>query len=156
MEYKTTYFQISLNNEISINSSDYFNKIDNSELLNSISETIHLINKNSSIKIEFDNLDILKLEKFKNDVYKAYGIPSTYDDPIIRKLTDLITKLQNLTNRRFTEKHEEELSVHLNKNAKDGWKLFSMNPIIKGYKEKNRDFGLGHDVTEGFVLVWEK
>tara|TARA_R110001592_G_scaffold285403_1_gene553790 strand:+ start:107 stop:241 length:135 start_codon:yes stop_codon:yes gene_type:complete len=44
----------------------------------------------------------------------------------------------------------------LNENAKDGWKLFSMNPIIKGYKEKGHDFGLGHDVTEGFVMVWEK
>jgi hypothetical protein len=167
MEYKTTYFQISLNNEISINSSDYDEKINNSRIIETISKiNNYTIGKKININSSISDLQQLQkdLQLKKIEYFNAEGLK--HRSNIIKNISTLINEIdlliklktqhQNSTNRRFTEKHEKELNIHLNENAKDGWKLFSMNPIIKGYKEKGLDYGLGHDVTEGFVMVWEK
>ncbi|MCB9360148.1 MAG: hypothetical protein H6588_02505 [Flavobacteriales bacterium] len=152
-DYKTTYFIISLNNEISNSKSNYDNKINNRNLLESISEIENdpkiqeILN---SFKIE--DMTLLNLDEIQQELKQ-------YTPKKIKKLIELKTELHNLNNRRFTEEHKQELNIHLKEIAKDGWKLFSMTPIIKGYKEKEEGmdaFGLGHDVLEGFVLVWEK
>ena len=149
--YKTTYFKISLNKEISISSSDYEDQINSAELHQSIIETIKIINRKfSDIKLEFESLSIIELVKLK-DSYMYLG-----GGELFLGLIDLFKKFQKAKNRRFTSEHEEELNLHLNENAKDGWKLLSMNPIIKGYGNGEYSGSFGHDVTEGFVLVWEK
>lgn len=149
--YKTTYFQISLNDEISISSSDYKNRTNAAELHQSIIETIEIVNRTyPDTKLEFESLSILELKELKNKhLYSK-------NDGFISQLINLFTNFQNINNRRFTPDHEEELNQHLNENAKDGWKLISMNPIIKGYGNTGHNISFGHDVTEGFVLVWEK
>lgn len=149
--YKTTYFQISLNEEISISSSDYKKRTNAAELHQSILETIKIINRAyPETKLEFENLSLLELKELK------YKHQYSKNEGFISQLINLFTKYQKAKNRRFTSEHEEELNQHLNENAKDGWKLVSMNPIIKGYVNKEYHGSFGHDVIEGFVLVWEK
>lgn len=152
-DYKTTYFTISLNNEISNLKSNYDNKINNKNLLDSISEIENdpeIQQIFNSFKIE--DMNLLNLDKIQQELKQ-------YTPGKIKKLIKLKTELNDSNNRRFTEEHKQELNIHLKENAKNGWKLFSMTPIIKGYKEREEGldaFGLGHDVIEGFVLVWEK
>lgn len=149
--YKTTYFKISLNEEISISSSDYKDQINSAKLHQSIIEIIEIINNNfSDIKLQLESLSATELEKLIDRYMYVRG------GELFRELINLFTKYQKAKNRRFTSEHEEELNQHLNENAKDGWKLLSMNPIIKGYGNKEYHGSFGHDVTEGFVLVWEK
>lgn len=149
--YKTTYFQISLNDEISISSSDYKNRTNTAELQKSIIDIIEIINNNfSDIKLQLESLSVTELEELIDRYRYVRG------GELFRELINLFTKYQKVKNRRFTSEHEEELNQHLNENAKDGWKLVSMNPIIKGYGNKEYHGSFGHDVTEGFVLVWEK
>lgn len=149
--YKTTYFQISLNEEISISSSDYKKRTNAAELHQSIIEIIEIINNNfSDIKLQLESLSVTELEELIDRYMYVRG------GELFCELINLFKKFQKTKNRRFTSKHEEELNQHLNENAKDGWKLLSMNPIIKGYGNKEYHGSFGHDVTEGFVLVWEK
>lgn len=149
--YKTTYFKISLNEEISISSSDYKKRTNAAELQKSIIETIEIINRAyPDAKLEFESMSILELKELK------YKHLYSKNDGFISQLINLFTSFQNINNRRFSSEHEEELNLHLNENAKDDWKLISMNPIIKGFGNKENNGSFGHDVTEGFVLVWEK
>jgi len=149
--YKTTYFQISLNDEISISSSDYKKRTNAAELHQSILETIKIINRAyPETKLEVENLSLLELKELK------YKHQYSKNEGFISQLINLFTNFQNINNRRFTPGHEEELNQHLNENAKGGWKLVSINPIIKGYGNRAINGSFGHDVTEGFVLVWEK
>ncbi len=112
-------------------------------------------------------MDIEYLEALNNPEHKIYnGVRGKYD-AIKGILKDLLVKKRiqhDLHEQRFNKDHEQELNTHLNEIAEDGWKLLSMSPVIKGYKdyhystttESSFGYGFGHDVLEGFVLVWER
>jgi hypothetical protein len=62
--------------------------------------------------------------------------------------------------KRYTSEDEQNFNNHLNENAVDGWRLHSVNPISKGLYDwsigERAGAGYGHDIMEGFVLIWEK
>lgn len=79
----------------------------------------------------------------------------------VKKLKELMIRLDNIKDtHRFTNKDEANLNLHLSTSAKEGWRLHSMQPVSKGiYDWKLCDHsgaGYGHDIQEGFLLIWEK
>jgi hypothetical protein len=180
MKYKTTYFKINLNSEISVTDDVYEYRINNEKLISEInknqSELINIFSK-YRVDLKINDLSISFLKEIQNsdhDIYKKNRFyPETgsqsykVHSQVRSYIEDLIIKKEfyrDLNNQRFTNNHEQELNKHLNEIAEDGWKLFSMNPIIKGLKDYNYSsanygsygYGYGHSVLEGFVLVWEK
>jgi len=80
----------------------------------------------------------------------------------VKKLQELrkrLNEIEKVTNR-YTREDEVRLNSHLIEVAAEGWRLHSMNPIIKGLHDMELDYhagyGFGHDIQEGFVMVWEK
>lgn len=164
MKYKNTYFEVSLNPEISVSEEEYNCRLNSEKLVKDIQELEVKITeyfKNRGLKYEIidtNSSDIETiLEKF---THREYSDIRTWLHHLIyyKKI------LFNINNKRFTKDHEQALNNHLNENASDGWKLLSMTPISKGlnytkygaYGDGCYGYGYGHDVLEGFVMVWEK
>lgn len=170
MKYKTTYFKISLNSEISVHTITYAYRLNNERLISDIKETEAKLKndfKQCGIYLKMNELNISYLEEIQNPEHEIYQDRKDNYYKVSSNLSGLIIKKRqqrDLNNQRFTTDHEQELNNHLNEIAEDGWKLFSMNPIIKGYNDYNFSsrvessygYGFGHSVLEGFVLVWEK
>jgi len=145
MDYKTTYFTLSYNSEISIGNDEYDYRINKKKLMKEISE-IEAEDKN------YKGKTVTALEKI-------LAKETSYSSDL-KRLIKLKRMLQNIENKRFTEQDQLLLNKHLSKIASEGWKLISMQPILKGLYDysvrERRSYGYGHNVTEGFVMVWEK
>jgi len=153
MQYKTTYFRISLNHSFSISwrNIDAYEDLSFRDLLE---DHVNNWDEKYSSKYNFSirNMDIEKLEDSYSILISRYGDKF----PGVEILSEHIKYKKKFTNlkypTRYTQEHEEELNIHLNSIAQDGWKLHSMQPINKGYISSEG----GHDILEGFVIVWEK
>jgi len=176
MKYKTTYFYITPNNQISINEDEYYWKSNPEEL----TEQIYILSMIPIIE-EYDDEnflvsrllvadlsdDELILYKNKHHEYyesEGYDKESSITPYRAERLLSLREFERNINKNRFEESHRKELEKHLNENSSDGYKLFSMTPIYKGLNQTDYwagfdagyGYGYGHDVLEGFVMIWEK
>lgn len=159
MQYKTTYFKISLNEEITQSYQVFNYRLNPDKLDNDIKqEEIRLdeyIKKYHANEPSVIGVDINKLKERIGEKKNNDSSRTAYD-----KLIKLNKIKEDIKNQRFTNKHEVELTNHLNDTASDGWELHSMNPIIKGLFNYNdyekKSYGYAHEVIEGFVLVWKK
>jgi len=154
MQYKTTYFRISLNHSFSISSSN-IHAHEDLRLRDRLENDVNSWDKEYSSKYNFSirNMDIEKLEDSYSILISRYGDKF----PGVEILSQHIKYKKIFINKKFparyTQEHEEELNIHLNSIAQDGWKLHSMQPINKGYISSSDG---GHDILEGFVIIWEK
>lgn len=145
MQYKTTYFTLSNNKEISIYVGEFNYRTDRKKL----EADIKLAEGES---IDYKGKSLAKLEEI---LKKQSGYSRD-----LRNLIRLKRMLENFDNKRFTEQDNTLLNEHISTIASEGWKLTSMQPILKGLYDycgtDGHAYGYGHNVTEGFVIVWEK
>lgn len=161
MKYKTTYFLLSLNSEISQVKDVYSHRINKQNLIDEIeklekhSEYIK-IQKSFDVRIKKNETIIVELEKLLSSNRYVVSSNSYLISPILR----LRRILRDIDNQRYTTIDNQLLTEHLNKNAVGGWKLNSMQPITKGLYDygfsSDAGYGYGQNVIEGYVIIWEK
>lgn len=182
MLYKTTYFKLSINDSISLLKPSENPLIQEIEKLsedfeNGLSKIEHEALDKYRGKI-FQGSSDLYLEFWKDlnqiwgELKTKYSIHFLMEEVKLSKEPLLSRKIhfEKLKERRFTENDNYHLEQHLNTIASEGWSLFSMTPISKGLchssagkisvggfpSEGGYGIGYGHDLMEGFVLVWQK
>ena len=131
MEYKSSYFKLSKNYEVTVNGS-----------------------------IAHDRIEIQKCEEEINELksserYKGHNVIGRKNE-VQTKVEQLERLIQECESRRFTLEDEKSLNKHLVTNSVDGWKLYKMEPILKGVYYENNDTGYSFNAQEGFLFIWEK
>jgi len=150
MQYKTTYFNLSINSESLIPHIIYRDRLEKDKII-----------------LDINNLEKIILtqigSKFEDKLITEYSIKELIEIqkevPQYKNLQELIQKkqtLEGIPNQRYTDEDNTLFQNHINEVAKDGWVLVSFQPILKGIYGSVLDGGFGTSITEGFVIVWEK
>jgi hypothetical protein len=148
MQYKTTYFHLSINNECFIFDENYKQRINGFKWkIKTIEETLIRLHPNifankSVAELSIPELTVIKTELPANDYLK--------------ELIEIKKDEQTFLNKRYTEVDNVLFQEHINEVGNDGWKLVSFQPILKGIYGRANDAGYGFSITEGFVIMWEK
>jgi len=154
MQYKTTYYKREVKREISIERKEYEDRLDISRIE---AELNNLYTANRT-KFRIEELKDMTSQDISNITIDLK--PNNEFHTYFTRILGLKKILENKDNCRFSDYDNAFLDKHLAENAKDGWKLISMNPILKGLFNYGNmgdgGFGYAHDVTEGFIIVWEK
>jgi hypothetical protein len=208
MEYKSTYFRLSLDNNLSLHKDLYNDWINRDKTLQEIKQLELLVEEDlkqivESMKIserlpikgqyekdifgkknqKFKSNERLLNEEEKEELLNQYNLQDIMNwnsdarlhsttrainmlnfllSKNVKKLKSQLEKLKEteFVNSRFTKIDEENLDQHLKSMGAEGWKLHSMNPIIRSLHDRNKsiteqsDFNI--NVTEGYILIWER
>ena len=148
MQYKTTYFHLSINKECFIFDVNYNIRINGFKgKIKMIEDTLTRLYPNI-----FENKSVLELSIQELTVIKTELPTNEY----LNELIALKEAEQTFLNKRYTEVDNVLFQEHINEVGNDGWKLVSFQPILKGIYGRANDAGYGFSITEGFVIVWEK
>lgn len=187
MKYKTTYFPLSVNKNITNSDSKVRDMIHREEIISEIKELEKQLEEAIQKQLVYwyttktdkrrqltanEKKEVLRHFQFKDinewqaevelsKIRERLSFKEVLRSTEVKKLKELMRRLDNIKDPlRFTKKDEADLNLHLSASANEGWRLHSMKSVSKGLWDwrlgDHSGAGYGHDIQEGFLLIWEK